>query len=59
MRWAGHEVQIGERMNECRLLLRMPEGKSTLGRPRHSCVDIITMALGEIRWTAMDWIYLA
>jgi hypothetical protein len=35
-----------------------PEGKSSLGRPRHRWVDNIKMDLGEIGWDGMVWIAL-
>jgi hypothetical protein len=37
----------------------MPEGKRSLGRPRHRWVDDIKMDLREIGWDGMDWIDLA
>jgi hypothetical protein len=36
-----------------------PEGKSTLGRLRHRCMDNIKMDLREKRWGGVDWIDLA
>jgi hypothetical protein len=35
MRWAGHVAWMGEKRNVYRLLVRKPEGKRPLGRPRH------------------------
>jgi hypothetical protein len=29
MRWLGHVARMGEKRNACRLLVGMPEGKST------------------------------
>jgi hypothetical protein len=37
-------------MNIYRLLVRKPEGKRPLGRPRHRYVDNIKMDCVEIRW---------
>jgi hypothetical protein len=34
MRWAGHVARMGENRNTYRLLVREPEGKRPLGRPR-------------------------
>ena len=34
MRWAGHIVSMGERRVVYRVLIRKPEGKRPLGRPR-------------------------
>jgi hypothetical protein len=34
MRWAGHVARMGETRNAYRILVRKPEGKRPLGRPR-------------------------
>jgi hypothetical protein len=34
MGWAGHVARMGERRNAHRLLVRRPEGRRPLGRPR-------------------------
>jgi hypothetical protein len=47
---------MGEKRNAYRILVGKPEGKRTLGRPRHRWVDNIKIDLGEIGW---DWIDLA
>jgi hypothetical protein len=49
----------GEKRNAYRLLLRKPEGKRPLGRPRRRWVDNIRMNLGEVGWDDVDWIGLA
>jgi hypothetical protein len=36
-----------------------PEGRRTLGRPRHSWVVNIKMNLVEIGWVGVDWIGVA
>jgi hypothetical protein len=59
MRWEGHVARIGERRNEFRLLVRKPEGKRPLGRPRRRWVDNIRIVLGEVGWGHVDWIGLA
>ena len=41
------------------VLVGKPEGKSTLGRPRHRWEDNIKMDLQEVRCGGMDWIGLA
>jgi hypothetical protein len=56
MRWAGHVAQMGDKRNAYRILLRKPEGKRPLGRPRHRWVANIKMVLVEIEWGGMDWI---
>jgi hypothetical protein len=40
MKWAGHERRMGEKRNVYRILMRKPEGKRPLGRPRRRWVDI-------------------
>jgi hypothetical protein len=42
-----------------RILVRKPEGKRPLGRPRHRCVDNIKIDLREIGWDGVVWIDLA
>jgi hypothetical protein len=34
MRWAGHAARMGKTRNAYRILVRKPEGKKPLGRPR-------------------------
>jgi hypothetical protein len=46
MRWASHVARMGEKRNAYRLLVRNPEGRRPLGRPRRRWVDI-RMDLGE------------
>jgi hypothetical protein len=48
MRRAGHVERIGEKRNMHRLLIRKPEGKRPLGRPRCRWIDNIKMDLLEI-----------
>jgi hypothetical protein len=59
MRWAGHVARMGEKKNAYRLMVGKPEGKRTLGRPRHRWVDNIKMDLLEIGLGGVDWIALA
>jgi hypothetical protein len=59
MKWTGHVARIGEKRNAYRLLVRKPERKSLLGRPRCRWVDNIRMGLGEVGWGDVDWIGLA
>jgi hypothetical protein len=48
----------GEKRNAYRILVREPEGKRQLGRPRRRWVDNIIMDLREIGWGGMEWIDL-
>jgi hypothetical protein len=56
---AYHVARKGEKRNAYRILVRKPEGKRPLGRPRRKWVDNIKMDLREIEWDGMDWIDLA
>jgi hypothetical protein len=59
MRRAGHIARIAEKRNAYRLLVRNPEGRRPLGRPRRRWVDNIRMDLVEVGWGNVDWIGLA
>jgi hypothetical protein len=59
MSWAGHVARMVEKRNAYRILVAKPEGKRSLGRPRHRLVDNIKMDLRERGWDGMDWINLA
>jgi len=59
MRWAVHVTYMGEKRDVCRVLLRIPEGKRTLGRPRRSREYNIKMDFQEVGCEVMDWIDLA
>ena len=48
MRWVGHVARMGEEMGVYRVLVRKPEGKRTLGRPRRRWMDNIRMDLQEV-----------
>jgi hypothetical protein len=50
MRWAGHVARNGKTRNAYRILVRKPERKRPLGRPRRKWVDNIKMDLREIGW---------
>jgi hypothetical protein len=50
---------MGEKKNGYRLLVRKPEGKRPLRRPRLRWVDNTRMDLGEVVWDDVDWISLA
>jgi hypothetical protein len=49
---------MGENRNAYRLLVRKPEGRRSLGRPRCRSVDNTKMDLGEVKWRGVDWIGL-
>ena len=49
-------MPIGERRCVHRVLVRKPEGKKPLGRPRHRWEDNIKMDLQEMGGGCGDWI---
>jgi hypothetical protein len=55
MRWAAEVARMGEKRKAHRLLVRKPEVKRPLGRPRRRWVDNIRIDLGEVRWGDVDW----
>ena len=59
MRWAGHVARMGEERGAYRVLVRKPEGKRPLGRPRRRWVDNIRMDLQEVGCGYVDWFGLA
>ena len=50
---------MGEERGVYRVVLRKPEGRRPLGRPRSRWVDNIRMDLQEVECGYMDWIGLA
>jgi len=50
MRWAFHVAWMEERKGAYRVLVRKPDGKKPLGRPRHRVEDNIKVELQEVRW---------
>jgi hypothetical protein len=54
MRWAGHVAHMGEERKVCKVLVRKPEGKRPLGRPRCRWEDGIRMDPGEIGLWGVD-----
>jgi hypothetical protein len=58
MWWAGHVARMGEGRGVYRVLVRRPEGKRLLGRPRRRWEDNIKLDLMEIRIDEANWIQL-
>jgi hypothetical protein len=49
---------MGEKRGAYRILVRRPEGRRPLGRPRRRWEDNIKVDIQEVGW-GMDWIELA
>jgi hypothetical protein len=49
MGWAGHVALMGEERKVYKVLVRKPEGKRPLGRPRHRWEEGIRMELRETK----------
>jgi hypothetical protein len=59
MKWAGHVARMGEDRKVYKVLVRKPEGKRPLGRPRRRWEDGIRMDLRKIGlgvWIEFDWL---
>jgi hypothetical protein len=50
IRWAVPEERMWKKLIVYRLLIRRPDGRRPLGRPRCRWVDNINMDLVEIEW---------
>jgi hypothetical protein len=50
---------MGEEINVFKDLMRKPEGKRPLEKPRRRWEDGIRMDLRETGWGSVDWIQLA
>ena len=59
MRWAGHVARMEEGRGVHKVLVRKPEGKRPLGRPRLRWEYNIKMDLQEVGCGDVDWIDLA
>ena len=59
MRWAGHVTRMEEVRGVHKVLVRKPEGKTPLGRPRRRWEDNIKMDLQEVGRGCRDWMDLA
>ena len=59
MRWAGHVARMEEGRGLHKVLVRKPDGKRPLGRPRCRWEDNIKMDLEEVGRGCGDWMELA
>ena len=48
LRWAGHVIRMGKRRGVYTVLMGIPEGKRTLGRPRGGLTDNIEKDFQEM-----------
>jgi PAS domain-containing protein len=55
MRWAGHVARMGEVRRAYNILVRRPEGRRPLERPRRRWEDNIKMDIREIGFGDVDW----
>ena len=59
MRWAGHVAHMGQGRGVYSVLVRKPEGKRPMGRPRRRWEDNTKMDLQEVGGSCGDWMELA
>jgi hypothetical protein len=57
MRKVARVAHIGDKRVVYKVLVRKPEGKGPLGRPRHRRKDNINLIFNK--WEGMDWTDLA
>jgi hypothetical protein len=53
MGWTRYIARMGEKTNECRILMGKPERRRPLGRPRHRLEDNIKMNFRERKFGGM------
>jgi len=58
VRLVGQVAYLGEKRNAYQVFVGKSEGKSSLGRPRHSWEDNIEMNFKKIRWESVADIIL-
>jgi hypothetical protein len=59
LRWAGHVARMEEGRGAHKMLVKKPEGKRPLERPRRRWEDNIKMDLQEVGGGVGDWMELA
>lgn len=55
----GNVAHLEEKRNACKSLVRKPEGKEPLVRPRHRWEDSSKKDLRGREWEGVEWINLA
>jgi hypothetical protein len=58
-RWTWNTVRIGEKRNECRILMGKRDRRRWLGKPRLRWKYYNKTNLKEIGWDDVDWTYVA
>jgi hypothetical protein len=59
IKYVGHVARMGEGRGVYRDLVRRPDGKRPLERPRHRWEDNIKMCFQKVGCGGIDWIELA
>jgi hypothetical protein len=52
--WVCYVICLGEQRNTCSVVVKKPEGKRPLGRPRRISKDNIKMDLKAVGWIGID-----
>jgi hypothetical protein len=45
----GNVARMGQKINPYRVLVGKPEGRRSVGRPRHRCNDTVKIYLRDVR----------
>jgi hypothetical protein len=59
MRWTGHAGRMEKKRRAYRVMVRIPEGRVSPGKPRRIWEDNIKIYLKETELVVVDWINLA
>ena len=54
-----HVTRVAYKRGAYRILVGKPEGRRSLGRPRHTWKGNFEMDLQEVGWRVINWIQLA
>jgi hypothetical protein len=59
MRWVVHVARMGEGRKLYRVLVKKPERRRPLGKPRRTWENGVRMDLRKIGWEDVKWVQLA
>jgi hypothetical protein len=59
MKWEGHIARMWKKRSTYNMLVRKPEGRRPLGRPRRRWLNNIKIDLVDVGWGDVDWIGLS